>query len=282
KSVPLIDDSGMITAAGRAFRFARTYLLSHRLQDVSPDNYTFAYQVGDRTLVIWGEERGITVSTSTVAAFAADGTRLEEAPKNLSMDRVLILTSRDQLRLGQNVILGDTAILADSFHDFTPFAEPGSAESGDTFDRFFARDDFEIKLRAMGGGERKATPWTPYLSTPHHRPMYIGAQRMAPGAFGSDLDNRRNFDIVHRFTADRDMEVVVKTDWAPSGASTDGVRSVMVLNDVVISDEVIIEAVLQVTPSLLLSVGDRIEIRLGVNKDPRGDTTDYRIQVVER
>ena len=112
--------------------------------------------------------------------------------------------------------------------------------------------------------------------------MFLQSNGLSPGAFGAPEEGLASIEVVHRFIADEEMSVAVRTMLEPGPRSADGVRMSVKLNDANISDEVVVERIDHTTPPLVMSPGDVIEIVVAPNQNPRGDASAYRFQVLRR
>lgn len=276
--VPLIEKDGELTEAGQAFQFAQRYLLTHPIKNVSPDSRTYAFLVGDKMLMLWGEPRSIKY-TSRFAAYDSAGDKLEQLPLETHPETVVLLVSSDKVELGENILLGPSPIIADSFHDFqlVPSSAPDAPDA--KLERFFLKDGELIETQTFGGGDRKNSHWNPHFGHEHFRPAQITSDHLVPVAFRTDEGFDR-IDIVHRYTAETDESVRVRVQWTPREQS-DGMTYRILLNEHVIREADFETPVDMTTAPLVLTPGDHIDIVLGTRKFPRNDIAQYRIQILE-
>lgn len=172
--IPLLERDGRITETGEAFRFAQSRLATRVAQDISPDPFTFAHQFGDDTLVIWGEPRLLAMTTKGISVHRANGSVIAADTHALLPDRVLVLTADRPIALGQDITLGCSPLVADTFYEFG-FGEgvegPDDRSLGDGapgpargFIPSTYRGDEQIGWQVLPGQHRGGVPWNPYLA----------------------------------------------------------------------------------------------------------------------
>jgi hypothetical protein len=278
KSVPLLRRDGTPTSAGEAWRFVGGLMAETRAEDVSPDAFTYAYRLGDRALVIWGEPRLIEVDDDVVVQDATG--RVLGAPERIDPERVLVLTARNGIALGDNVRLGRSRLLADSYHQFGYPGVPSRTGDEDPFVRGAHNGRKPIPFEMKGGGETNGVVWTPYLGNSFTKPMRIGAKAMVPGVAGQG-ERRREIRMVHRYTADRDQVVDIRSSWQPSKRTKDGVTVRIRSDDAVLFEESTAVATRADLGRVRLRKGQSLTFDLLPNRNAQGDATRYRIQIFE-
>ena len=267
--IPLEGRDGNLTMAGRAYAFAGKMLGGQEASDVSPDPHTFAVRFGERTLVLWGEPRTVTLGAG-VEAFDPEGNRLS-APLTLDAATPLILRAGETIALGDNVRLGEAALLADSYYDFAYPAADGTPPDG-PFERVLRRDGQDLAFELMPGQERGDALWTPYLGRTGLDPARLTARSLLP--LGGPVPG----EIVHRYTAAADGAVDVTAEFEPSVRTEDGIAVTVRQNG---------ETLFQKTgrtgiafrDGLSLKAGDVLEFAVGPNGSHSGDSTLYRIRI---
>jgi hypothetical protein len=174
--VPLIERDRSITNAGRAFRYAQQRLVQRTARDVSPDPFTRAYLFGEDTLVIWGEPRPVTLRTAGLVARNAEGEALS-GPLALSPSRALVIEATGPLALDRDVVLGCSALVADTFYQFT-YDGAGQPNAAAGFRSHAEIGGARLPWLTEPGQQRAGVPWTPYLSVAPARNMRLDAETM--------------------------------------------------------------------------------------------------------
>lgn len=180
--VPLIRRDGSVTGAGEAFRFIRAQLSSRIARDISPDPFTFVHAfappgAGDDRLVLWGEPRKITLVRGDILAFDARGNRLDPAQLALSADHAVVLAGPGPIRLGEDVLLDCTTLVADSFYQFS-YPQRGGQIPPSAFASTLRIGGEERALGTMPGQQRAGVPWVPYLGVAGEQGMRLTAERI--------------------------------------------------------------------------------------------------------
>jgi len=183
--IPLIANNGETTSAGRAFLQVQDRLAVRVAHDVSPDAFTKAYRFGEDTIVIWGESRPVTLRGAGLAVRNAQG-RQVEGTLALSPERALVITADRPIMLGEDIVLGCSNLVADSFYQFSYSANSGgeapnmvSANSGALRFESFAltrgnRQDWQVQP----GQQQAGVPWVPYLTTPGRPDIRLTERRI--------------------------------------------------------------------------------------------------------
>jgi hypothetical protein len=83
-------------------------------------------------------------------------------------------------------------------------------------------------------------------------------------------------EIVHAFTAPRDMELVLEARVAPTPDSSDGVTLAVRHNGNPRAETIVSGQAEMTLPQFALAAGDVLEIVVGPGDAPHGDTSDYR------
>ena len=117
-NMELVDEHGTPSPAGEAYKFIREQLLaSGDGVDVSPDDFSYAFQFGQHAMVLWGEPRRIEI-TVPVVAYDATGTPLPSFSGQLDPDRPIVINSTEALVMGETVRVTPTDLIGDSYHQF--------------------------------------------------------------------------------------------------------------------------------------------------------------------
>ena len=194
-TVGLLTDRGEPTSAGEAFRLVQRELAGLVARDLSPDPFTRAIGFGDNVLVLWGEPRALELTRPDIRAFDARGREVERGALALSASAPLLLRGSAPLRLGQEVRLGCSTLVADSFYQF---AYPGGAPrpAGLHFAPIALLGGREQPFATMPGQQRAGVPWTPYLGVDGNPGLRLAADGLALAGRGTGATG-----VVHRFAA---------------------------------------------------------------------------------
>lgn len=272
--IPLVRRDLSLTTAGRAFRMVQERLARRPGRDISPDRFTFIHAFGPNTWVMWGTPRSVTVDAGSVMVLDATGTQLPVGEHVLSEDRVLVLVGKQPLRLGGNLFLGCSPLIADSFYQFGyPHAGKRAAD-GDPFQRFARSGGREIPFETLPGQQRSNVPWNPYLGLSDLPQLRLSADSMLPALRAGDGA------IIHRYVAPHDIVATLLARFTPSADSVDGIEVEVARNGRVLferSGKTPISVDLQVR----LGPGDSLSLATSPNRTTAGDTTDYRIRLFD-
>lgn len=271
--IPLVARDGSVTNAGKAFRFVQARLSGRVGRDASPDRFTFVRAFGNDVQVVWGAPRPLTVDPGKITAYDATGARLDTRPLALAEDRALVLVSSQPLDAGQFITWGCQTLVADSFYQFGYPPDGPSQAPRDGFQRFVLSGGRELPFEAMPGQQRPGVPWTPYLGLSDTGSVRLMADTMLP-ATGP------NGGIIHRYVATREGRVHLLADFAPSADSADGITVAAALDGKALlsrSGSAPITIDLQVP----MRKGQPLTLTVGPGASTRGDTTRYRIRIVD-
>lgn len=272
--VPLVRRDGTRTDAGRAFAFVQARLDGLPARDESPDRFTYVRAFGPKAWVVWGAARPIAIDAGKVTAFDATGARLDPGRLELREDRALVLIGQVPLDRAGLVRLGCSPLAADSFHQFG-YPRPGTRRAvGDGFQRFVRVGGHELPFEVMPGQQRTGVPWTPYLGRADMPGLRLMADNLLPAVEGAQGA------LVHRFTADRDRRLRVIAEFAPSARSRDGIAVTVTQGgrDLLTRRGA---GPIAIDLRLKLGKGERLDFAVTPGGDARGDTTRYRIRLVD-
>lgn len=283
---PLLNANGEATAAGRAFAFAQKHMAGRAVRDIAPDAFTYACSFDEKTLVIWGAPRDVTLPTDA-RAFDPEGNPLS-GPLRLSRETPMIVTSQTPIVMGETVKLAELDVVADSYDQFsypplavwngtTKLAELDKAPVAERqFDVFFRADGQRLDPITYPGQEQRSTPWIPYLSHPKFREARIMPDNLLPAGNGNTP-----VEIVHRFTARSDRTFILDANFIPSERSEDGI-SIVVEHDGKELSRMIVKRAEQLPPmTITMQTGQTLDIAVGPNGNRKGDGTAYRITLRE-
>jgi hypothetical protein len=285
----LVDQQGRTSPAGQAFRFIQEQLLaSGDGLDVSPDDFSYAFQFGRHAMVLWGEPRRIEF-TVPVEAYDATGTPLPSFSGQLDPDGPIIIKSTDALVMGETVRVTPTDLIGDSYHQFHL---PGSVDAERDFAgkwSYFAKSGSgETRaLSTIGGGQRNNEPWNPYVGDPWLRPLMITSRDVNPVDFGKGTAERGNWSTAERFTVPADMTLRVVGKWNVRDKSQEGAQLTILHNGAELHSGAIGDKEggfeLKLDLDIAVSAGDHIDFIVGVGSAGDGShLTERRIQIFRR
>ena len=288
-NMELVDQQGKPSPAGQAFRFIQEQLLaSGNGLDVSPDDFSYAFQFGKHAMVLWGEPRRIEV-TVPVEAYDATGTPLPSFSGQLDPDRPIIIKSTEALVMGETVRVTPTDLIGDSYHQFhLPGTVDDERDVAGNWSYFAKSAGGKIRpLSAIGGGQRSNEPWTPYVGDPRLRPLMITSRAVNPVDFSKGTGERGNWSTVERFTVPADMIVRIVGKWNVQDKPQDGAQLTILHNDAELHSGAIggkeggVE--LKLDRDIAVKAGDHIDFIVGVGSaSGGGHLTERRIQIFRR
>ncbi|MBY6005216.1 glycoside hydrolase family protein [Salipiger bermudensis] len=267
--VPLFTKEGRITPAGRAFRQIAARMEGRPVSDAAPDTFGYGCQFGEDVLVLWGAPREVQLGPD-VAVFDAEGAEVD-AGTALSEAEPLVLVAPD---IASKVTLGETRLVADSFHQFAyPEADEPRAE-GDGFERFARRGTRALPLVTLPGQQAPSTPWFPYRGVENIPLVRLTAETLVPGMRGGEP-----IEIVHRYVAAEAGRVDLTGSLSVNRRSEDGVSLRVTRGEEVLYEASGTDPVELELAGLELAAGEAIELAVGPNGSPKGDVTSYRFTV---
>ncbi|WP_371154044.1 hypothetical protein [Jannaschia sp. 2305UL9-9] len=264
--VPLLTRDGAVTATGKTFLRLQSRLAGLPVRDLSPDRQTTACLFGDDHLVVWGAERPLRVAGEAQVTRASG--QVLTAPFTLS-ETDPILVRKSDLDVGNDIKFGPHHVVADTFLDFT-YPEDGWHETSG-FDRLGRSPNGTQPLTTRPGQDRPGVPWTPYLGVASNPNLRLMSRSLLPAGTEAFAE-----EILHRYTADRDMVASLDLMLRPAERSLDGVSLTVTLAGDTITDRDVTGAYTQSIDDLSLRAGDVLEIAVGPGKTATGDVTAYR------
>jgi len=268
------------TPAGVTFKLLEDMLAGDAaVTRVEAGSATYFYTFGNDSAILWGEARGVKLGAG-VTAWDLAGRKLTSLSQ-LSPDVPVILRLAGGT-IADKVSFGQSALLADSFHDFdltgsggpwTYFAESGTGKL--------------LDLDTMGGGLGGGEAWTPYLGLDALRPFSINGEKVVAVDFtpGKARGNTE-FQTVERYTASENGKVTIRGHWDVADQTDDGVVLTIQINDKAIFSKVIFNAAnghvfdLELT-GITLHKGDELDFQIGNRSNAQGDVTTRRIQIFD-
>ncbi|MEO8243087.1 MAG: hypothetical protein ABI832_12315 [bacterium] len=251
----LLTPEGGLTPVGETFRYIRANFEGRPVEDIAPDPFSYGCRFGANRMVLWGEPRDVTLAAG-VQVFDLSGQALPtDAAFRLSPDVPLVLAARTgPLRLGHEVRLGPSGMIADSWHQF---AYPEAEGATDPFERLIRQGGQETPLGMRPGQERDGVPWTPYLGTDIDGIARASAEWVLPS---SPLNGP--IDIVYRYRVPRPVEAIVEVRLAPWDGGV--LLSINLNGRTLQSANVTANNTITLDP-LSLATGDVIEVVAGPN-----------------
>lgn len=281
KNIALATFGGAVLPPGQGFKIMSTQVLAKGAgRRVTSDAFTFAYQFGQNAMVLWGEPRTLSVSASA-KYYNSQGIEISQ-PTAIDAKSPIIIVSDSPLMLGQNVTLGATQLVADSYYQFDfSNALDGSAsfEGPWSYFAFGVRSQSYTQAYTQGGGEVASSDWMPYIGIDWLRPFNINANKLNPVDFNTG-GSPDAYKAVLRYTSPIDGKFDIVGPWDVTATSADGIDLTVVLNSQTILSTIVARHYDMSLKGITLKQGDVLSVIVGPNKNATGtDTTDYRIKL---
>lgn len=214
---PLLRADGAMTDTGRAFAFVQSTLAGQLSRDVSPDPFTSVHAFGEATLVLWGEPRAVALTRSDIAAFTALGDAIDPDLMMLDPERPILLRGEQAIDLGEDVVLGCSDLVADSFRQFRYPVPEDATDRDDAFRWFVRTNGRERDFLTRPGQERGGVPWVPYLASEGDEKLRLTAEGgtfLRGFAKGSELVAQIRAPAAGTYALETDLSVGDKADSA--------------------------------------------------------------------
>ena len=186
KKVALVDFGNRLTTVGRSFRFLQSRVFSQGVvRRVALDPFTYAYAVGERTLVLWGHPRALRLAVG-LHAFSATGDPVPDLTA-IDADRPIVIMAERPIVIARDVTLAPLDLVADSYDQFNyaitsaPCDRPGMW----SYATLAVNDRRFEPLGVMTSGDMPGTPWTPFRGSPYRAPLAIQSADLTSADFGS-------------------------------------------------------------------------------------------------
>ncbi len=273
------------TPAGKTFALLEDMLATSAgvVTEIALDSHTYLYSFGDNAAILWGEPRGIELGKG-VTAYDLSGRKIRDLSA-IDPDTPIILRS-DAKITADSIALGQSTLIAHSFHDFDLINDPGNASGFEGPWSYFAESGKGKvhELYTMGGGFGGGEPWTPYLGTNFLRPFQVNADTITPADFSKKNNPKSEFAVVERFTASEAGLVNIKGFWDVSDHTDDGIKLTVEVNDKAIFSTVVFdkknghEFTLELE-GIALKAGDTIDFVVSSRGNAKGDVTTREIEI---
>ena len=281
KNVALASFSGAILPPGQGFKIMSTQVLAKGAgRRLATDAFTYAYQFGQNAMVLWGDPRSLTVKASA-KYYNSQGAEIAQ-PTAINTKTPIIIVSDTPLVLGDNVVLGSSQLVADSYDqfDFTNSLDGSTRFEGPwTYFALGVRSQNYTQAYTQGGGEVASSDWMPYIGIDWLRPFNINANRVGPVDYNTG-GSPDAYKAVLRYTSPLDGKFDLAATWDVNANSADGIDVTIILNSTTLSSTIVARHSDMSLKGLTIKQGDVLTIIVGPNKNANGtDTTDYRIKL---
>ena len=281
KNVALASFSGQLLAPGQAFQMMSQQVLAKGAGTrVAVDDFTYAYEFGQNAMVIWGEPRSLTVTTSA-KFYNAQGAQIAQ-PTAISEDSPIIIVSDTPLIYGGNVTLGATQLVADSYDqfDFTyDVSGPATYEGPWAYYAYGTRRQTFDVMYTQGGGEISSSDWIPYIGSNSLRPFTMSANKLNPVDFGS-ASSPDIYKPVLRYTSPFSGSFNINGTWDVGSGSADGVDLTVQVNTHTVLSTTFTGHYDMAVKNVTINKSDVVNVILGTNKNVTGgDSTAYRVKI---
>lgn len=281
KNVALASFSGAVLPPGQAFKVMSTQVLAKGAgRRLATDAFTYAYEFGRNALVLWGEPRSLTVNASA-KYYDAQGVEIA-APTAINAKSPVIIVSDTPLILGENVQLGASQLVADSYDqfDFTNALDGSTRFEGPwSYFALGVRSQVYTQAYTQGGGEVASSDWMPYIGIDWLRPFNINANRVSPVDYNTG-GSPDAYKAVLRYTSPLEGKFDLAATWDVNSKSADGIDITVILNSQTLLSTTVARHYDMSLKGLSIKQGDVLTVIVGPNKNASGtDTTDYRIKL---
>ncbi len=281
KNVALTSFRGEILPLGQGFKIMSTQVLAKGAgRRIATDAFTYAYEFGQNAMVLWGDPRSLTVKTSA-KYYNSQGAEIAQ-PTAINTKTPIIIVSDTPLILGDNIVLGASQLVADSYDqfDFTNALDGTSRFEGPwSYFAFGVRSQVYTQTYTQGGGEVSSSDWMPYIGIDWLRPFNINANRVSPVDYNTG-GSPDAYKAVLRYTSPFDGKFDLAGTWNVNANSADGIDITIALNSQTVFSNVVARHYDMNIKGLALKQGDVLSIIVGPNQNATGtDTTDYRIKL---
>lgn len=269
--IPLITRAAQTTDAWRAYDLAQKNFVNAAVEDIAPDDFTYACLFDDRSSIIWGMPRAFQLISDDVHVFAANGSRLDGRTFTLSETEPLILVSRDGLSLDDDIRFEAQQIIADSYHQFT-YPEPNAPADAVGLVRSVLSAGREMPFQTISGQEREGRPWTPWLGIPENADVRLLPEQLTPAG-----DATNPVAVVHRFTAPENMQIDIDARFVVADRSVDGIDVAVLIDGQTVEAWSGEMSIVYKGRKIALTMGAELQFVVGPGQTASGDVTDYRI-----
>ena len=278
-----------LSPAGKTFAVLQDLLDLGPVTQLATDSTSYAFAFGTGAVVLWGEERALTLA-SGVRAFDLAGNAINGIAQ-ISFDRPVILKADGAAGAPADwFILAPDHSLADSYHDFdviNPVLGDASGYEGPWSYYSLTGEGKMSALQTMGGGLRAGELWTPYIGSPWLRPLRVDSETINPVDFAAGTKPSASYAIVERFTATAAGRIEIKGHWDVKDSSEDGIVLLVKHNGSLLLEQTIFDPETGHVFDLALrgvtvQAGDTIDFIVTPRGNSRGsDLTDRWIGIYE-
>ncbi|MGB3242943.1 MAG: hypothetical protein WBB25_00295 [Sulfitobacter sp.] len=273
--VAVLGRENQITSMGRAYLFATEKLAQLPLQELWPeDRAVRGCQFGPRTAVIWGAPREVQLFREDLTLHSADMTPID-AQRGLDRAQVMVITASENappLEIPRDIRLGATALIADT-QDSWNYPETGHDKD---FARFLERGETRLPLHTCLGQDRNGVPWVPYLCSKDVGRIVLTDRNFVLGGSAATP-----VSLVHRYTPQADIQIVLQADLDINKSSDDGVMLEVVVDGQQIESRLVTGAQALTFAPIAVRQGSRVDIRISPSANPKGDAGTYRLSLFD-
>jgi hypothetical protein len=281
KNVALASFSGAVLPPGQGFKVMSTQVLAKGAgRRITTDPFVYAYQFGQNAMVIWGDPRSLTVKGNT-KFYNSQGAEIPQ-PMRIDVKSPIILVSDTPLVYGDNVVLGSSQLVADSYDqfDFTNSLDGSTKFEGPwTYFAYGVRSQAYTQAYTQGGAEVASSDWMPYIGIDWLRPFNINANTVSPVDYNTG-GSPDAYKAILRYTSPYDGKFDITGVWDVNANSADGIDVQVVVNSQTVLTTIFNGHYDMSLKGISLKQGDVITFVVGPNKNAVGtDTTNYRIKM---
>jgi hypothetical protein len=281
KNVALAAFSGAVLPPGQGYKVMATQVLAKGAgRRIATDPFVYAYRFGQNAMVVWGDPRSLTVKVAA-KFYNSQGAEIAQ-PATIDAKSPTIIVSDSPLVYGDNVVLGSSQLVADSYDqfDFTNSLDGSTKFEGPwTYFAYGVRSQAYTQAYTQGGGEVASSDWMPYIGIDWLRPFNINANTVSPVDYNTG-GSPDAYKAILRYTSPYDGKFDISGVWDVNAKSADGIDVQVVVNSQTVLATIFNGHYDMSLKGISLKQGDVITFVVGPNKNAAGtDTTNYRIKM---
>lgn len=281
KNVALASFAGAVLPPGQGYQVMATQVLTQGAgKRIATDPFVYAYQFGDKAMVIWGDPRSLTVSANA-KYYNSQGVAIAK-PATLDQNSPTIIVSDTPLVYGSNVTLGSTQLVADSYDqfDFTNSLDGSTKFEGPwSYYAYGVRSQAYTQAYTQGGGEIASSDWMPYIGIDWLRPFNINANTVSPVDYNTG-GSPDAYKAILRYTSPYDGTFNIVGAFDVNANSADGIDVGVVVNAKTVYTTMFKGHSDLSLKGITLKQGDVVTFVIGPNQNATGtDTTQYRLKL---